>query len=439
MSEKELIHVPVTATPPTNGASAAIGLRVVSTAAEFDALEPEWNALLEASDAGVFQSYEWQRTWWEYFGAKLELRILVFDSGGDIVGIAPLCLSRKKILGVTVARKLEFIGAVLSDYLGLIIARGWEGKIVNAFTSYLAAHQSGWDVADMQDVNEHVTWFGEVSPALARAGLPVYSYQGNVCPVFDLPASVDDIPGQLGQSTSYNLKRKLKKLESNFKSELEVISRETDDIETAIDDFSAIHGHRWKSQGHPSAFDDPKHRSFHIDVCRKLARRDWLRLFFLRIDGQRVAVSVNFNYRSRIFMYQCNAHGPDDVMKCSPGMLLRYFVVVEGIETGMKVFDFLRGNEGYKYREWKAVDSRNWLLRTSSRTVPGRIRFILFLSIELCDKIVTRIRWEYYEYRRFKLAGGRGGAAFRFIAVRTKELLSIFGLYLSRHFRRAVK
>ncbi len=419
----------------SNGSGTGISIRVVRTADGFDALEPEWNALLEESEAGVFQTFEWLRTWWEYFGEKLELHILVFQSGHRTVGIAPLCLSRKKFVGLTISRHLAFIGAVLSDYLGLVVRKGWESKVTEAFAIHLSENQSGWDVTDFQDVNEHVSWFPDLQPSLLRAGLPVYRYQGNVCPVFNLPASVDSIYDQLGPSTSYNMKRKVKKLETQFRSDLEIITRDTGDIEQAIIDFAHIHGHRWKSQGHPSAFDDPKHRAFHVAICRKFAKRNWLRLFFLRVDDARVAVSINFNYRSRIFMYQCNAHGPEDVMKCSPGMVLRYYVVVDGIGEGMRVFDFLRGNESYKYREWKAVDSRNWLIRTSSRTLTGRVRFFVFLAAEIYEKMYTRVKWEYYEFRRFKLAGGSRGASLRFVGIRLGELASIFSHYVRRHWR----
>ena len=408
-------------------------VRILRTDAEFDALEPVWNGLLQKSDASVFQSFEWQRTWWKYFHGDLKLHILLFERDGELVGIAPLCTERKKLLGIPVATRLNFIGVGLSDYLWPIVLKDREETVMASFAAYLASTQQEWDVFDLEDVNESAGCFRLLPECLASSGLPVYRYQGNVCPRIPLPPTSEEFMANLGSTASYNLKRKFKRLRSNFTSETELIRSESDGIENAIDDFSLIHGGRWKSQGHPSAFDDPHHRAFHVEICRKFARRDWLRIFFLKVNGERVAVNFSFNYRATIYMYQSNAHGPEDVMKCSPGLLVRSVAMVEGINEGMRVFDFMRGNEAYKYREWDARDSKNWLLRSSSRTAAGRVRFFLFLWAELISKVLNRLKWEYFEYRRFRISSPDGVSVWGYLWRKSVSLIRIYIRYLARH------
>jgi CelD/BcsL family acetyltransferase involved in cellulose biosynthesis len=434
--QKPIVHAegPASAAASVSPAVAGLTVRVVTTAEGFDALETDWNSLLERSDATVFQSYEWLRTWWKYFGGERELRILVFSAGGTVEGIAPMYLSRERLLGIQVARRLRFIGVGLSDYLQVIVSGGNEPRVFEAFMSWLSSHQGEWDAFDLEDVPEKSAAFGQLTTGLAARALPVIRYQGTVCPRINLPGTEAALMDQLGTSTSYNLKRKLKRLRAGFRHEVRLVKDPGDPIGKAMRDFSVIHGGRWKSQGYPSAFDDPHHVAFHEEICREFARRGWLRIYFLDVEGEPVGVCFSFNFRSTIYMYQSNAHGNDEVMRCSPGLVVRSTAIIDGMAEGMRVFDFMRGNESYKYREWDAFDERNWLLRTSSRTAGGRARFALFLLSELSGKVADRVRQEYYNYRRYRLSGRDEEIPVPVYAMeRTTTLLRLGGDFIARH------
>jgi CelD/BcsL family acetyltransferase involved in cellulose biosynthesis len=425
---------PAAATPAGTAPGADLAVGVVTTPEGFDALESDWNSLLERSEATVFQSYEWLRAWWKYFGGGHRLRILVFRSGGTVEGIAPMFLSRERLLGIPVARRLRFIGVGLSDYLQVIVSRGTEAAVFDAFTSWLSSRQGEWDAFDLEDVPEKSAAFVRLPAGLAARGLQVIRYQGTVCPRINLPGTEAALMDQLGPSTSYNLKRKLKRLRAGFRHETRLVKDPGDPIGKAMEDFSVIHGGRWKSQGYPSAFDDPHHVAFHAEVCREFARRGWLRIYFLDVEGVPVAVCFSFNFRSTIYMYQSNAHGTDEVMRCSPGLIVRSTAIIDGMAEGMRVFDFMRGNESYKYREWDAFDERNWLLRSSSRTAGGRARFALFVLSELSGKVAERIRHEYYNFRRYRLSGRDEEVPVPVYAMeRATTLLRLGGDFIARH------
>ncbi len=424
----------VEVTVPAEAIAARVSVRVLRTDAEFDVIGPTWDAVLEHSEATVFQTYEWQRTWWKYFGGKRTLLVLLFDLDGTTVGIAPMFAERERLLGLPVATRIKFIGVGLSDYLSIIAVAGNETAVVGALAGWLASHPREWDVFDLEDVPQTCPSFEKLPASLESAGLRVYRYQGSVCPRIGLPGSEGELLRQLGPSSSYNLKRKLKRMHTTYTSEVRLVSKPDETIDRAIGDFAVIHGGRWKSQGHPSAFDDPHHRAFHAEVCRKMAARDWLRIFFLDIAGNPAAVNFSFNFRSTIYMYQSNAHGPDEVMKCSPGLLIRSIAMTGGIAEGMRVFDFMRGDEAYKYREWAAVDVNNWLLRSSSPTRGGSARFLLFLASEFLGKAAQRFKMEYYDYRRYKISGQSEDVPVPVYAMgKFSELLSMTAHFFARH------
>ncbi len=432
MSTQEAIQRVRMPSAPVPRGSASV--RAVQTDEAFDDLAPAWNDLLERSEATVFQTYEWQRTWWKYYGGGKKLLILLVELDGELAGIAPMFLGRERLLGIPVATRLQFIGVGISDYLSVIAAAGRVEAVLAAIVTWLADHQRAWDVVDLEDVAETDDVCRLIPGILEARGWRVYRYQGTVCPRIGLPSSEEGLMEQLGPSSSYNMKRKQKRLRNNFTSAVRLVSRPEDPIDRAIDDFAVIHGGRWKSLGHPSAFDDPHHRAFHAEVCRKLAARDWLRLFFLDVGGKPMAVSFSFNFRSTIYMYQSNAHGPDEVMRCSPGLLIRSAAMVHGIGEGMKVFDFMRGDEAYKYREWDAVNVKNWLIRSRSPRRAGTLRFVLFLGTEFVGKVVQRLRLEYYDYRRYRIGDQADSITPPEYALgKCRQLVNLSIAFVSRH------
>jgi CelD/BcsL family acetyltransferase involved in cellulose biosynthesis len=78
-----------------------------------------------------------------------------------------------------------------------------------------------------------------------------------------------------------------------------------------------------------------------------------LRLSFLTLDTRRIAASVFFETDDSILYY--NAGLSPEARSLSPGVVMVERLVQRALETGKRRFDFLRGNEPYKY-EWGAVD-----------------------------------------------------------------------------------
>src|ERR1044072_3542756 len=69
----------------------------------FDALEQEWDALLDASDQRVyFLRWGWTRAWWRAFkpaGSRLFI-IACRDEEGRLVGLAPFYLAQRRTAGI---------------------------------------------------------------------------------------------------------------------------------------------------------------------------------------------------------------------------------------------------------------------------------------------------------------------------------------------------
>jgi CelD/BcsL family acetyltransferase involved in cellulose biosynthesis len=74
----------------------------------------------------------------------------------------------------------------------------------------------------------------------------------------------------------------------------------------------------------------------------------WLWMAFLEIDGQKAAGALNFDYRNRLWGY--NSGVDRSFMELSPGWVLLAYTLQWAADHGRAEFDFMRGDEEYKYR-----------------------------------------------------------------------------------------
>jgi CelD/BcsL family acetyltransferase involved in cellulose biosynthesis len=78
-----------------------------------------------------------------------------------------------------------------------------------------------------------------------------------------------------------------------------------------------------------------------------------LGLTFLTVGDRRIAAGIHLETANCLMFY--NAGIDPDSRDLSPGVVMTYAYIRRALERGLRRFDFLRGDEPYKY-EWGAVD-----------------------------------------------------------------------------------
>jgi CelD/BcsL family acetyltransferase involved in cellulose biosynthesis len=382
--------------------SSRCDVKVTTDEAELNRLEPQWNLLLDQSDATVFQSFEWVSSCWKYFGKSSELHCLSFHVGDRLVGLGPFC--RRVIrFPFRLCTVLEFIGRPHGDYNDLIVAPGFGQIVVRAFVHHFSSGDAEADVLDLDEIPPSSSLAAHLINEARNVGIDAIQQRGVVCPYIALPPSFEAFLSSLGPNTRYNFKRKWRNLSESHAVSERMIRHTDDTISEGLDSFIRIHTERWKGLGFPSLYENPALRDFINEVSRKFARRDWLRLYLLSADGLDVAASLEFAHRGRVYMYNSNAAGPPDVMKHSPGLLIKFSAIKQSISEQMREYDMLRGEEGYKSDNLKASERFNSTFRLARSGSSGKIRSRLYLSWLLQKKVVGRTRLEYHEWRRFSI------------------------------------
>jgi CelD/BcsL family acetyltransferase involved in cellulose biosynthesis len=93
----------------------------------------------------------------------------------------------------------------------------------------------------------------------------------------------------------------------------------------------------------------PEMHRFFLAAARRMLEVGRLRLMFLTLDGEKAATLYAFEYDRRFWLYN-SGYDPQSHAQLSPGWVLLSYAIQYAIATGCQVFDFMQGNEEYKYR-----------------------------------------------------------------------------------------
>lgn len=316
----------------------------------FTALAGEWNRLLQRSRANVFfLTYEWQTTWWEALGTG-DLWIIAFRTPDtdELVGIAPLYLTERKSGADAGKRVFTLVGCIeVSDYLDLIMAQGWETPVYTELLAWLHSPEApAWDLVDLCNLPEASFTYTVLPPLAEAAGHTVLVKQEDVAPQFALPLHYETyLQEQVDKKQRHEIRRKQRRAEREAEIGFYIVGKEHS-LEAEVDDFVAL---QRASREDKADFMTPAMRRFFGAVARRMLDAGYLRLCFLTINEEKAASLYAFEFDRKFLLYN-SGYDPDAHAQLSPGWVILAYSIQYAIAAGCRVFDFMQGDEEYKYR-----------------------------------------------------------------------------------------
>ena len=327
-------------------AGKTITIDCVTSWPSFCALGAEWTDLLTRSRSNcVFLSHEWLSGWWKHLSAGRELYLLTARSDSRLVGILPLA-NRPRQVGRMMPRVLEFLGSgiVGSDYLDAIVDEAFERETLDAFAGSLSS--SGFMIQFGQ-LRESSSLAEEIASRLGNSSWKAINSKTNVCPFIPLAGcSWESYLSELGSSQRYNFQRRLRSLEKTGEFRLETAT--TADCGRSLNVLIELHHKRWGTRTELSeAFQTENITAFHREFVQAAAGRGWLRLLSLWIANRPVAALYGLRYGGTFSFYQ-SGFDPEFAKK-SVGLVTMGLAIKSAIEEGASEYDFLHGDEEYKF------------------------------------------------------------------------------------------
>ncbi|MDF1519813.1 MAG: GNAT family N-acetyltransferase [Brevefilum sp.] len=319
-----------------------------NTFAELANYKQDWHALLSQSASHVpFLTYEYLKIWWETRGGgewpqDSQLVLVAAFQEDHLVGIAPLFYS-KNILGKPA---LMFIGAIeVSDFLDFIV----KPEDLQTFTTglidfLLKSDLPLWEVLDLYNLLEESPTLAVLKSEAETRGWKHQEIHLQPSPYIPLPGNFESYLAQIDKKQRHEIRRKMRNVDQSLAKPGLYFTEDEEKLEADVQAFIDMMAQ------------DPNKRDFlsdtmcqHIHNTARLAfEQGWLQLAFFTLDGEKAAANLSFNFNNRLWLY--NSGWEWEYRDYSPGWVLLAYLIEWAAENGIREFDFMRGDEPYKYK-----------------------------------------------------------------------------------------
>jgi len=371
---------------------------------KLEACRLEWEKVLAASAAErPMQSPLWLLAWWRTFGHQdgRRLKVWTFRVAGRLVGLMPMLLRSHRHFGVLPMRRLELLGSgereqdeVMSEYLGPIVASGYEEIVAEALLTQLASKDLGWQEILLSALERDAPAVAALIAALDRKGWLWQCGPATRCPFIRLPTRWDDYLSALSRQERYWAKRTIRDF-LDWAGDAWSVERATtrSDLSRGRAILIELHSQRWNKDGKPGVFSSPHFLRFHDELMLRLLEENALDLCWLSVRRRPVAVLYNIVWHNRIYSYQ-GGRATDVPKRVRAGIVLHLEAIKRAIDQGREEYDLLGGDVRYKMQ-----------LASHERTLVN-IRVVRPGLTETARKVLERGRAFVREVRGLAVADG---------------------------------
>jgi len=318
-----------------------MNIKIITDERDFLYLRDRWEKLFWENGIYPFTSWIWNYTWWKYYGKGKKLFIITFWEDDELVAIIPLM----KVFGEMGLPfwRLKFIASDCSDYLDILYNPKYEELIINNFLNCIDLCLGSLIIADFEHIPDG-SFMLKLSKLIKNLNIEVM--EQDICPYLELPGSWEELKKNLNKRFRKNIEYAERRLSREFNVIYREVRKETD-ILNSLDKLMILHQQRMNRRFMPGAFFSYKKRLFHKDLVDYMAQEDMVRIYDLVIEQKCVGSLYAFIKGKSLYYY---LSGFDvNYKKYSPGMVLLSYVIKTSISEGFEVFDFLRGEEEYKF------------------------------------------------------------------------------------------
>ena len=262
-------------------------------------------------------------------------------------------------------RTARFIGGQdLTDYNDFLYGSDDGNSDAVSDTLCYIAGNDGIDEIILSSLPEDSPTIAAAEVAAKSMGCGIEVEPEDVAPRLELTDSWDSYLALLSKKHRHELRRKLRRLENHGPTKFLQFSKPSE-VSENMKDFITLHK---MSDQRKEEFMTPLREKFFHKIAVSMAEEGMTRLCFTEFDGERVAASLCFTSDGVKYLYN-SGYNPA-YRNLAVGLLNHAINIRSSIEEGFKVFDFLRGNERYKY-ELGGLDKQIFQVRVRLEALPS--------------------------------------------------------------------
>jgi CelD/BcsL family acetyltransferase involved in cellulose biosynthesis len=276
--------------------SGDLTVRIEEDFLSLENLRSLWDETVAQLGGSIHLTYDWARTWWEFYGAGRKLRIFLFYTGDRLVGIAPIyidCIGIKP-LQISVARLV--CSNIPPKTFNPPIHPDWAGHIFESIVTRLLDRDQ-CDLISIGPVSESfgtLQRFEAAAPQHGSPGAAVSRETAGVHTIFRLPGTMDQFFEAIEKDERKKRKYELRLLAKEADIARDVIS-DPDRIEAEFEAFSSLHALQWRDKGKLGHFGSwPAGKPYNLKLVKTLAKLGRVRFVRIVAAGQVISNQLAF-------------------------------------------------------------------------------------------------------------------------------------------------
>jgi hypothetical protein len=357
-----------------------------ATEEQFASMKDEWMGLLESyEDATLFNTWEWQYTWWKTWGKDLEgelYLILARNQYGELVGLAPLYRYKRAVLGgLFNYHKLQFIGSsmnlmptVRSEYLNFIFASQYQ-SVVQSLLMYLLSSVH-WSKALFSDIRTNSNLFASLTNEyIMGKSYYVRATSKDVGVIINTTESFEGYKKSLGKHTRLVFYNRKKRLENTGK--LQIFNNSRLCTRESLRMLNQFHIERRGRH----CFDE-KALFFHQSLIAMDVFSDNVQFSTISLDDIIISIIYNIDYNGVRYNLQLGFTILEDKKLSMGNLQLGYAIEDAFSATDVYYFDLLAGmgkNSFYKER----LKGKSYRLYTLE-IIRSPLMRLIYRSYDIC-------------------------------------------------------
>lgn len=306
-------------------------------------LATAWDELLKQSILDVpFLKFSHLKIWWQTRGGgewpdSDELMIVSAFEGNELLGLAPLFTHDKNTLLLLGSKEI-------CDYLDLIVKPENLHSFVKGLADYISSPLfPKWNQIIFHNLMQTSATIDALKETAQQMGWEFSTECRKQSPFIQLPGNWNEYLLSIDKKQRHEIRRKTRRAEE--KADLcWYFFEDKGHLADATSDFLDL----MEKDPEKSQFLTPQMREHMRAVMQWAFENKMLQLSFLEIDGRKAASYFCFYYQNKILVY--NSGYDPNFSEFSPGWVLLGYLLKWANENQISEFDFMRGNEDYKYR-----------------------------------------------------------------------------------------
>jgi CelD/BcsL family acetyltransferase involved in cellulose biosynthesis len=360
-----------------------LSVRVLHSFAEAESLRSAWNDLVLSSGADVYQTFDWCRLWWHYYGERRQLHLLLFFSGEELAGLVPAFIEILW-LGPARLRVAKLVGADSTLHLCNLPVKPavLSQAVARAIHHFLGTHRC--DLLLLGPLSGPAAGLDillATEPPIRKLVARAEILGGSCNTYFHLPGTFDEYLKAIGKQQRGNFNRSLTQFSKAHRAAFDAVSQ-TGQLGAEFECFRVLHNAQWRAEGKLGHFGDwPKGENFNRDLVTTLGAQGMVRFYRILADDQVISSQFCFVFGGVIYWRLPARVCGSEWDRLSFGRMGLIKMIEASMGEGQHVIEGGRGHYLYKLQ----LGGREWPLRTvqfvrRGSGVSTRLRCFRFLA-----------------------------------------------------------